>query len=161
MSHIRVVVRVEHYDDYKEIGTVLSLNISAKKGTVKQPVMSVVLEEDFGIVGDAHAGKHHRQVSLLSRSSIDKMNSEMLHITPGMFAENITTSAFDLHTLPLTSKIVIADVVLEVSQIGKQCHKGCEIRTIVGDCVMPREGIFTKVLKGGKVTIDDKIRIMR
>jgi MOSC domain-containing protein YiiM len=139
---------------------VAAVNISEKKGVIKKPVPQIKLIEDYGIEGDAHAGKWHRQVSLLANESIDKMRKlGAYELTFGVFAENITTEGVELHTLPVGTKLHIGDVVLEVTQIGKECHHGCEIRNIVGDCVMPREGIFTRVLEGGIIKPGDEIII--
>jgi cyclic pyranopterin monophosphate synthase len=140
---------------------VVAVNVSEKKGVVKKPVNEINLIEDFGIEADAHAGKWHRQVSLLAVESIDKMKKLGLHkLDFGVFAENITTEGIDLPALPVGTKLQIGEAMLEITQIGKECHHGCEIRHIVGDCVMPREGIFAKVLKGGKITPEDEIKII-
>lgn len=140
---------------------VVAVNISEKKGVVKKPVESVNLVVDFGIEKDAHGGKWHRQVSLLGVESIDKMKKQGIdHLDYGVFAENITTEGIELYTLPIGTKLEIGETLLEVTQIGKECHQGCEIRQLVGDCVMPREGIFTIVLKGGTIKADDKITVL-
>lgn len=139
---------------------VVSLNISSKKGVKKTPVETFNLKEDFGVEGDAHSGKWHRQVSLLGIESIEKARSWGLNVNPGDFAENITTEGIDLPAIPLGSKIEIKDVILEVTQIGKVCHVQCEIYRQVGKCVMPTEGIFAKVLKGGVIKKGDLIRII-
>ncbi|MBI5025195.1 MAG: MOSC domain-containing protein [Nitrospirae bacterium] len=144
-------------------GRVVSVNISDKKGQRKKKTAEAYLREDFGINGDAHASeKWHRQVSLLALESIKKMQAMGLKVGPGDFAENITTEGIDLLGLPLGTKISIGnDVVIEVSQIGKECHTRCAIYRQAGDCVMPKEGIFVRVLKGGKVTEGDTIRVKR
>ena len=141
---------------------VLSINISEKKGEIKNPVKQAEFIKDFGLKDDSHAGNWHRQVSLLAKESIDYMRdkSRNVDLNFGDFAENITTEGVILHKLPIGTILEIGEVILKVSQIGKECHHGCEIRHIVGDCVMPREGIFTKVLKGGKIKADDKIEIV-
>lgn len=140
---------------------VVAINISTEKGTVKKPVESALFIEEFGIEGDAHAGKWHRQVSLLSDESIDKMRKQGVEgLDPGKFAENITTEGIVLYELPVGTKLRIGDTIQEVTQIGKKCHHGCEIYKQIGDCVMPREGIFTRVLKGGTVKAGDIIEIM-
>lgn len=137
---------------------VVSLNTSETKGVIKIPVEKVTFLEDFGIENDAHAGKWHRQVSLLASESIDKMIKKGgTGLTPGKFAENITTEGIELYTLPVGTKLRIGETVHEVTQIGKECHHGCAIKAQVGDCVMPREGIFTRVLVGGVVKIGDQI----
>jgi MOSC domain-containing protein YiiM len=141
-------------------GVVLSVNISVKKGEKKTPRNSITITEK-GIEGDAHAGDWHRQVSLLSQSSIDKMKGKGVEINYGDFAENITVQGIELWTLELGQRIRIGEsVVLEVTQIGKECHEGCAIRQQVGDCVMPREGIFTKVISTGTVTAGDTITLI-
>jgi len=140
---------------------IVSLNISDKKGMRKKPVEEIVIEENFGIKGDAHASSEwHRQISLLALESIKKMQAMGLKVGPGDFAENITTEGVTLMTLPIGTKITIGEgVELEVSQIGKLCHTRCAIYHQAGDCVMPREGIFAKVLKGGVVKKGDEIKV--
>lgn len=130
---------------------VLAVCISENKGERKKPVESVELRESHGIVGDAHAGDWHRQVSLLAQESIDKMRALGLDVSAGDFAENITTSGIDLVSLPIGSRLQIGETLLEVTQIGKECHTRCAIFYQAGDCVMPKEGIFVKVLQGGTV----------
>jgi len=132
--------------------TVLAVCISQNKGERKQPVAAVELVPDHGIAGDAHAGDWHRQVSLLAQESIDKMRAMGLDVSAGDFAENITTSGIDLVSLPIGSRLELGSVLLEVTQIGKECHTRCAIYYQAGDCVMPKEGIFARVLKGGVVT---------
>ncbi len=132
------------------MGTILSLNISLTKGTSKTQVDSFKVKPDHGVVGDAHAGDWHRQISLLGIESFKKMkNAEELDLQPGAFAENITTEGLDLVNLPIGTRLVSDDVEMEVTQIGKKCHTGCNIAKEVGDCVMPKEGIFAKVIKAG------------
>lgn len=139
----------------------ISINISEKKGVVKKPVEEAMLIEDFGIENDAHAGKWHRQVSLLGKESVDKMRAKGLdHLKSGDFAENLLTEGIVLYELPIGTILSIGDTLHEVTQIGKECHTGCEIKQITGDCVMPREGIFTKVLKGGIIQPGDEIKII-
>lgn len=140
------------------LAKVVAVNTSEKKGVVKKPRDEIKLVEDFGISGDAHAGKWHRQVSLLALESIEKMKKLGINdLSYGVFAENITTEGIELYTLPIGTTFIINDVVLELTQIGKECHQGCEIRKLVGDCVMPREGIFTRVIKGGTIKPGDEI----
>ena len=142
-------------------GKVLSINISEKKGTPKTKINPGVLIEDFGFEGDAHAGKWHRQVSLLAKESIDKskgLPSEGL--CHGVFAENITTEGIELYTIPVGTKLKVGECIIEISQIGKECHEGCAIQKLVGKCVMPREGIFARVIKGGKVFEGDDIEVL-
>ncbi len=140
---------------------IISINVSEKKGMRKKAVDSALLKDNFGIDGDAHAsGKWHRQVSLLATESIKKMTDKGLDVGPGDFAENITTEGIDLPNLPVGTKMIIAeDIEVEVSQIGKLCHNRCAIYEQAGDCVMPREGIFVKVIKGGSIKTGDEIRI--
>lgn len=138
---------------------VISVNISEKKGTIKTPVPSISLKKDHGIIGDAHAGNWHRQVSLLAIESLNKMKEKIPGLKPGDFAENIMTEGITLHTLPIGTIIEIGECELEVTQIGKECHKGCEIRNLTGECIMPTEGIFAIVKKEGEIFPEDKIRI--
>lgn len=139
---------------------VISVNISEKKGTVKSPVPQIELKKNHGIVGDAHAGNWHRQVSLLAVESLDKMKEKIPSLKPGDFAENIMTEGIILHTLPIGTILSIGECELEVTQIGKECHKGCEIRNITGECIMPTEGIFAIVSKEGTIYPKDEIRIV-
>jgi MOSC domain-containing protein YiiM len=140
---------------------IISINISNKKGVRKKPVDSVVIKENFGIESDAHASDQwHRQVSLLALESIKKMQDKGLDVGPGDFAENITTEGIDLPVLPVGTKMTIGkEVEAEVSQIGKVCHNRCAIYHQAGDCVMPKEGIFIIILKGGTIETGDEIRI--
>ncbi len=142
-------------------GKVISVNISSKKGVRKKPADEILLKADYGIEGDAHASSEwHRQVSLLALESIKKMQEMGLDVKPGDFAENITTEGLDLVSLPLGTKLHIGSWVIgEVSQIGKECHTRCAIYYQAGDCVMPKEGIFIKVLKGGYVRAGDKVMV--
>jgi MOSC domain-containing protein YiiM len=141
-------------------GIIKAISVSKEKGIKKANVKQVILREDFGIVGDAHAGTKNRQVSLLAVESIKKMQGKGLKVGPGDFAENITTQGLDLLSLSLGDRLRFGkDVTLEVSQIGKECHTRCSIYYQAGDCVMPKEGIFVKVLKGGKVKVGDKISV--
>ncbi len=141
---------------------IISINVSPKKGMRKKAVDSAVLLDNFGIENDAHAsGKWHRQVSLLAKESIKKMTDKGLDVGPGDFAENITTEGVELPVLPIGTKMTINDdIELEVSQIGKLCHNRCAIYEQAGDCVMPREGIFVKVIKGGTIKTGDEIKII-
>ena len=133
------------------MGKVLAVCISEKKGTQKKPVPEITLKEDWGIVGDAHAGHWHRQVSLLAFEKIDEFRKKGAEVDFGAFGENIVCEGFDLKTLPVGTRFRIGDCLLELSQIGKACHSHCEIYKVMGDCIMPREGVFTVVLKGGVV----------
>jgi MOSC domain-containing protein YiiM len=134
--------------------SILSINISEKKGVQKTPVDQAVFRPDHGIEGDAHAGPWHRQVSLLANEDIETMRGKGIEIRCGDFAENITTAGIELATLPIGARVHLGEVVLEVTQIGKECHHGCAIFQAVGDCVMPRQGIFTKVVRGGTISSD-------
>jgi MOSC domain-containing protein YiiM len=140
-------------------GKIVSINISDKKGVRKKPATEAFLKTDYGIEGDAHASsKWHRQVSLLALESIKKMQDKGLKVKPGDFAENITTEGIDLLKLPVGTRMIIgSNIEVEVSQIGKVCHTRCEIYNQAGDCVMPKEGIFVKVLRGGTVREGDEI----
>lgn len=130
----------------------ISINVSQKKGTLKKPVPSVTLVAEHGIQGDAHAGPWHRQVSLLAEEDIDTMRGKGLELHFGDFAENMTTRGVDLAALPVGTALSMGAARLEVTQIGKECHgPSCEVARIIGDCVMPRKGIFARVLVGGEV----------
>ncbi len=145
----------------EKCGKVVSVNISSTKGTRKKNVIQSCLLPEFGLKEDAHAGKWHRQVSLLAMESIDKMIRLGLKVGPGDFAENITTQGLELLTLPLGTKIRIGEAsLIEVTQIGKVCHTRCAIYYQAGDCVMPKEGIFAKVLKGGEIKVGDEICVL-
>ncbi|MFV0379988.1 MAG: MOSC domain-containing protein [Anaerorhabdus sp.] len=140
---------------------IVSINISEKRGVMKQPITNAKLKIDWGIENDAHGGTWHRQISLLSKESIDYMVSKgLMDIKYGMFAENITTEGIEVHKLPIGTKLQMGDALVEVTQIGKKCHHGCEIFQKVGDCIMPREGIFVKVLKEGIINPNDEISII-
>ena len=143
------------------MASVVSINISKKKGTIKTPLSEAQLIEGFGIEGDAHGGNWHRQISLLGRESIDKMiEAGGGALLPGMFAENITTEGIVLHTLPVGTKLLLGKCLVEVTQIGKHCHQHCEIYRRIGDCVMPKEGIFVIVLIGGLLCVGDAVSIV-
>lgn len=142
-------------------GTVRAVCISEKKGIQKHDIGEAYLREDLGIEGDAHAGKWHRQVSLLAAESVAKVQKALnFQLKSGDFAENILTEGIELFTLPVGTKMKIGESECEVTQIGKECHHGCAIRELAGDCVMPREGIFVKVLKSGSVKTGDTIQIL-
>jgi len=142
-------------------GKVVSVNISPEKGTRKTNVIQSCLLPEFGLKDDAHAGKWHRQVSLLAMESISKMVRLGLKVGPGDFAENITTQGLDLLKLPVGTKFRIGGIsLLEVTQIGKVCHTRCAIYYQAGDCVMPKEGIFAKVLEGGEIKVGDEIHVL-
>ncbi|WP_026841986.1 MOSC domain-containing protein [Citrifermentans bremense] len=141
-------------------GKIIAVNVSLNKGERKTPVPEVTLRENHGIEGDAHAGDWHRQVSLLAQESIAKMVAMGLDVKEGDFAENITTEGVDLVHLPIGTRMQLGEALLEVTQIGKECHNRCAIYYQAGDCVMPKEGIFAKVLKGGVVRPGDAVAIL-
>ena len=142
------------------LARVVSVNTSERKGTRKKPAPSIALVVGQGVAGDAHAGDWHRQVSLLAQESIDTMAGSGLRLSPGDFAENITSQGIDLWSLPVGTRLRLgSDALVEVTQIGKECHLGCEIRRQVGDCVMPRQGIFARVLQAGTVRAGDAIAV--
>lgn len=128
-------------------------------GTGKEPVESVDVKPGHGIIGDAHARNWHRQISLLAQESIDIMIKKGLDLRPGAFAENITTMGLDLVSLPIGTRIMAGSVELEITQIGKKCHAKCDIFQKVGDCIMPREGVFAKVITPGTINRNDAISI--
>ncbi len=140
---------------------VVAVSISETTGVKKDNVAGARVLVNFGLEGDAHAGDWHRQVSLLAVESIDKMRQKGLELKPGDFAENVTTQGLDLPNLPVGTRLRLGnEVELEVTQIGKACHHGCAIKQQVGDCVMPREGIFAKVLRGGLIHPGDGIEVL-
>lgn len=140
---------------------VISINISTQTGTIKQPVDQATLRVNYGIEGDAHAGDWHRQVSLLSQESVNKMiELGATNLQPGIFAENITTEGIELHSLPIGTHLLVGETELEVTQIGKECHAHCQVYQQVGMCIMPTEGIFTRVLMGGVIKPKDEISIV-
>lgn len=139
---------------------ILSLNISEKKGDQKKPVPSMELKVDHGIVGDAHAGNWHRQISLLADEDVDTIRGKGIDLNFGDFAENITTEGVDLGSLPIGTRITMGEAELEVTQIGKECHHDCAVYQIVGDCVMPRRGIFARVIRGGFITTDSECHVI-
>lgn len=130
---------------------IVSINISDKRGGRKTPIAEAVLLENFGIKGDAHGGDWHRQVSLLAEEEVQDMIRRGADVTCGDFAENITTQGVDLANLPVGTILNLGRAVLEVTQIGKECHHDCAVFQQIGDCVMPRKGIFARVIKGGKI----------
>lgn len=137
------------------MGKILAICISEKKGTLKSEVKEAKFIEDFGIENDAHAGKWHRQVSLLSYERIDEFRKKGADVDFGAFGENLVVEGIEVEKLPVGQKIQIGDVLLEVTQIGKKCHDRCNIYYQVGDCIMPRNGIFTRVLSGGTIKIGE------
>ncbi len=131
--------------------SIVSINISTATGVRKDSIQEAELVVDHGIQGDAHAKSWHRQISLLATEDVDSMRGKGIELDPGIFAENITTKGVNLSSLPVGTKLFIGDAELVVTQIGKECHHGCAIYQTVGDCVMPRKGIFAKVVKGGTI----------
>lgn len=144
------------------MATVTAINISERRGTIKHTVDHAELRIEHGIVGDAHAGSWHRQISLLGQESIDKMTALGVEgLNPGKFAENLTTEGICLYELPVGTILEIGPCLVEVTQIGKKCHQHCEIYKKVGTCIMPREGIFVKVLREGTVHTGDDITVVQ
>ena len=141
------------------MASVVAVCISEKKGTVKHPVESIEVKRNLGIPSDAHAGDWHRQISLLASESVDKMKARFPDIPIGAFAENILTEGIELPSLPVGTKLSVGNSLLEITQIGKECHQDCAIRQQVGDCVMPREGVFAIVLREGMIKSGDRICI--
>jgi len=143
-------------------GRVIAVNISEKKGQIKKPVEKINLIKDFGLEGDAHGGKWHRQVSLLARESIEKMQALGIEgLCTGKFAENITTEGIALHTKGVGTSIKVGEAVLEISQIGKECHLDCEILRNNMECVLTAEGIFARVIEGGTIKPGDGIEVLQ
>ena len=165
MSKLEEIIRVNplNLSNLRSIaiGKVVAISISKKKGIPKSNVQYAKLIENFGIEGDIHAGNWHRQVSFLALESIEKMREKGLHnLRPGAFAENITTEFLTMPELQIGTRLKIGgQAELEITQIGKECHSKCAIFFKVGDCVMPREGIFAVVLKGGKIFVGDRIEL--
>lgn len=135
---------------------IVSINVSTAVGVRKDPVDEVELRVDHGIVGDAHARNWHRQISLLADEDVESMRGKGVDLDPGIFAENLTTSGVDLSSLPVGTRLHVGDAELELTQIGKECHHGCAIYQAVGDCVMPRRGVFVKVIKGGRISRESR-----
>jgi MOSC domain-containing protein YiiM len=142
-------------------GRIKAISVSVERGTLKTNVPGAELKANFGIVGDAHSGDWHRQVSLLELESINEMIAKGAKVAPGDFAENITTEAIDLSALKIGSKLKLGTgVELEITQLGKKCHSRCKIFEQIGDCIMPREGIFTRVVKSGSINVGDLIEVI-
>ena len=139
---------------------VAAVCISEKKGTIKKEVPEIEVKLRHGIVGDAHAGDWHRQISLLAEESINKMREKIPTFKNGAFAENIVTRGLTLYTLPIGTRLRVGRALLEVTQIGKQCHNDCAIKKATGDCVMPREGIFAVVLEEGEIKPGDSVEVV-
>lgn len=143
------------------MGKVISVNISEIRGVQKHNVGKAKLIEDFGIENDAHAGKWHRQVSLLSHEKIEAFRAKGAEVKDGAFGENIVVSGIDFKTLPVGTRFQCNDVILEMTQIGKECHHGCEIFQKMGECIMPREGVFAKIIHGGEIAVGDEMTILK
>ena len=142
------------------MGKVISTNISEIRGIQKHNVGKVKLVEDYGIENDAHAGKWHRQVSLLSHEKIEAFRAKGAIVNDGAFGENIVVSGIDFKNLPVGTRLQCNEVILELTQIGKECHHGCEIFQKMGDCIMPREGVFAKIIKGGEIAVGDEMTVI-
>ena len=142
------------------MGEVKAVCTSPAKGTQKTDVGEALFIEDFGIEGDAHAGKWHRQISLLSYEKIEEFRRKGAEIEFGAFGENLVVEGFDFKNLPVGTRFKCGDVVLEMTQIGKECHHGCEIFKKMGDCIMPREGVFAVVLHGGRIKKGDLMQML-
>ena len=142
------------------MGKVMAICISEKKGTQKRNVHEALFIEDFGLENDAHAGKWHRQVSLLSYEKIQDFKKKGAPVENGAFGENLIVSGIDFKNLPVGTRFQSGDVVLEMTQIGKECHSGCEIYKIMGDCIMPREGVFARVIRGGRIREGDELTVL-
>lgn len=143
------------------MGVIRAICISEEKGTQKQPIDEALLLENFGIEGDAHAGNWHRQISLLSCEKVENFRESGAAVEDGAFGENILAEGIDFRNLQIGTILSCADsVLLEITQIGKECHQHCAIYEQIGDCIMPREGVFAKVIKGGKIKKGDKINVV-
>lgn len=143
-----------------QVATVVAVCTSDKKGVRKKPVDAIELAVGTGVVGDAHAGAWHRQVSLLSDESVDELREVLPNLAPGDFAENILTRGLDLKSLPVGTVVAAGEALVAVTQIGKKCHNDCEIKRLTGKCAMPTEGIFAVVIRDGKVRAGDEVRVV-
>lgn len=142
------------------MGKIMAVCISEKRGTQKKNIEKVRLIENFGLEGDAHGGNWHRQVSLLSYEKVRAFEEKGISVEDGAFGENLLVEGFDFKTLPIGTRFRCGEVLLEMTQIGKECHSHCEIYQAVGDCIMPREGVFARVLHGGMIQIGDELEIV-
>ncbi|WP_286029388.1 MOSC domain-containing protein [Anaerotignum lactatifermentans] len=142
------------------MGKIMAVCISEKRGTQKKNIEKVRLIENFGLEGDAHGGNWHRQVSLLSYEKVLAFEEKGISTEDGAFGENLLVEGFDFKTLPVGTRFRCGDALLEMTQIGKECHSHCEIYQAVGDCIMPREGVFARVLHGGEIQIGDELEIV-
>ena len=141
------------------MGKIIAVCVSEQKGTQKKNVGSAVLKTDWGIENDAHAGKWHRQVSLLSHEKVEQFRARGAQVDDGAFGENLVVSGFDFKSMPIGTRFRCNDVVLELTQVGKECHAHCQIYKVMGDCIMPREGVFTRVLHGGTISVGDTLTV--
>ena len=141
------------------MGIIKAVCISEKKGTAKKNVGECRFIEEWGLENDAHAGNWHRQVSLLSFDEVEKFRARGAHVEDGAFGENLLVEGFDFKTFPVGTVFECNDVVLEMTQIGKKCHSECEIFHQVGDCIMPREGVFARVIHGGIIKVGDELHV--
>ncbi|MCI7129587.1 MAG: molybdopterin-binding protein [Lachnospiraceae bacterium] len=142
------------------VGKIMGICVSEKRGTQKHEIKEADLVKDWGIEGDAHGGKWHRQVSLLSYEKIEEFREKGADVALGAFGENLIMEGFDLRKFPVGTRFCIGDAVLELTQIGKECHSHCEIYQKMGDCIMPREGVFTEVITGGHIKVGDTVRMI-
>ena len=142
------------------MGKIMAVCISEKRGTQKKNIEKVRLIENFGLEGDAHGGNWHRQLSLLSYEKVRAFEEKGISVEDGAFGENLLVEGFDFKTLPVGTRFRCGDALLEMTQIGKECHSHCEIYQAVGDCIMPREGVFARVLHGGEIQIGDEMEIV-
>lgn len=142
------------------MGKVMGVCLSEKKGTQKRNIHEGLFLEDFGLKDDAHAGKWHRQVSLLSWEKIEDFRKKGAQVEDGAFGENLIVSGINFRELPVGTRLRCGEVELEMTQIGKECHSGCEIFRIMGDCIMPREGVFARVLRGGVIREGDEMTVL-
>jgi len=145
---------------HQSAATVVSVNVAAEKGVRKQPRDTITLVAEHGVEGDGHVGAWHRQVSLLAEESIERMRAQGLDVHPGDFGENVTTRGMIVHELPVGARLALGEALVEVTQIGKVCHDRCAIFYQAGDCVMPREGIFARVLQGGCLRAGDRLEVL-
>lgn len=141
------------------MGKVRAICVSNVRGIQKTAVEQAWFAVEHGIQGDAHAGAWHRQVSLLSQDKIDAFNQQGAGVAPGAFGENLVVEGIDFRSLPVGTRFCCGEVILEMTQIGKECHHGCQIYQKMGDCIMPREGVFAKVIRGGKIRIGDEMKV--
>jgi len=142
------------------MATVKAVCVSERKGVRKHPVEEIEIRKGEGVVGDAHGDDPKRRVSLLGEESVDKLRGAFPGLAPGDFAENILTEGLVLYDLPIGTRLRVGDTEMEVTQIGKECHQGCEIRKLTGDCVMPREGIFAEVITEGAIRPGDAVEVL-